>query len=45
MDALSKINMREYGAVKSQIHDSYTPTYMDTIASENLDEYCKAMSG
>ena len=43
MDAQSKINMREYDALKYQSHDSYTPTYMDKIEGENLDEYYKSM--
>ena len=29
--------------IKSQIHDPGTPTHMEKLWGENLDEFCKAM--
>ena len=35
--------MRESNALKTQSHDSDTPTYMEALSGENTDEYFKAM--
>ena len=35
--------MRESYVVKYQIHDLDTPTYMEALSGENLEEYFKAM--
>ena len=35
--------MREFYALKTQIHDPDTPTYMEALSGKNLEEYFKAM--
>ena len=35
--------MREYYVFKSQIHDPDTPTYMEPLSGDNVEEYFKAM--
>ena len=36
-------HMRESYALKTQIHDPDTPTYMEALSGETLEEYFKAM--
>ena len=43
MDTPSTFHMRESYALKTQIHDTNTPKYMETLSGENLEEYFKAM--
>ena len=43
MDTPLKFHMREYYALKTQSHDPDTPTYMEALSRENLEEYFKAM--
>ena len=43
MDTPSTFHMRESYVIKYQIHDSDTPTYMDTLSGEQTDEYYKTM--
>ena len=43
MDTPSTFHMRESYALKTQIHDPDTPTYMEALSGENLEEYFKAM--
>ena len=38
MDNLSKFHMRESYVLKSQIHYSDNPTYMESLSDENLEE-------
>ena len=42
MDTSSTFHMREYYALKSQIHDTDTTTYMEILSGENAEEYFKA---
>ena len=35
--------MIEYYALNTQSHDPDTPTYMEALSGENLEEYFKAM--
>ena len=35
--------MRESYALKTQSHDTDTPTYTEELSGENLEEYFKAM--
>ena len=39
----STFNMREYYVIKYQSHDPDTPTFMESLSGENVDEYYKAM--
>ena len=39
----STFHMRESYALKTQIHDPDTPTYMEALSGENPEEYFKAM--
>ena len=39
----STFHMRESYALKTQIHDPDTPTYMEALSGENLEECYKAM--
>ena len=39
----STFHTRESYALKTQIHDPDTPTYMEALSGENLEEYVKAM--
>ena len=43
MDTPSTFNMRESYALKTQSYDLDTPTYMEALSGENLEEYFKAM--
>ena len=43
MDTPSRFHMRESYALKTQSHDHDTPTYMEALSGENLEEYFKAM--
>ena len=43
MDTLSTFHMREYYDLKTQSHYPDTPTYMEALSGENLEEYFKAM--
>ena len=43
MDKSSQFHMREYFALNNQIHDPGTPTYMEALSGENLEEYFKTM--
>ena len=43
MDTTSTFHMRESYALKTQSHDPDTPTYMEALSGENLEEYFKAM--
>ena len=43
MDTPSTFHMREFYALKTQSHDPDTPTYMEALSGENLEEYFKAM--
>ena len=43
MDTPSTFHMREYYAIKTQSHDPDTPTYMEALSGEKLEEYFKAM--
>ena len=43
MDTPSMFHTREYYALKTQSHDTDTPTYMEALSGENLEEYFKAM--
>ena len=43
MDTPSTFHMRESYALKTQSHDPDTPTYMESLSGENLEEYFKAM--
>ena len=43
MDTPSMFRMRESYAIKTQSHDSDTPTYMEALSGENSEEYFKAM--
>ena len=38
MDMPSTFHMREYYVLKSQIHDTYTPMYMEVLSGENAEE-------
>ena len=38
MDTPSTFHMRESYAIKTQIHDTNTPTYMEALSGENLEE-------
>ena len=38
MDTTSTFHMREYYALKTQSHDPDTPTYMEALSGENLEE-------
>ena len=42
-DKPSMFHMRKSYALKTQIHDPDTPTYMKNLSGENLEEYFKAM--
>ena len=44
MDTSSTFHMRESYALKTQIHDPDTPTYMEALSDKNLEEYFKAMN-
>ena len=39
----STFHMRESYALKTQSHDPDTPTYMEALSGENLEEYFKAI--
>ena len=43
MDTPSTCPMRESYALKTQIHDPDTPTYMEALSGKNPEEYFKAM--
>ena len=43
MDTSPTFHMREYYVLKSQSHYPDTPTYMETLSGENVEEYSKAM--
>ena len=43
MDKPSTFNTKEYYVLKYQSHDPDTPTYMEALSGENLEEYFKAM--
>ena len=43
MDTPSTFHMRESYALKTQSHYPDTPTYMEALSGENLEEYFKAM--
>ena len=43
MYTLSTFHMRESYAIKTQSHDPDTPTYIEALSGENLEEYFKAM--
>ena len=43
MDTPSKFHMKESYALKNQSHDPDTPTYMEALSGEKLEEYFKAM--
>ena len=43
MDTPSTFHMREYYVLKTQIHDPYTPTYMEALSGGNSKEYFKTM--
>ena len=43
MDTPSKFHTRESYALKNQIHDPDTPTYMEALSGENPEEYFKVM--
>ena len=43
MDTPSTFHMRWLYALKNQIHDPDTPTYMEELSGKNLEEYFKAM--
>ena len=36
--------MRKYYALKYQIHDTDTPTYIEELSGENAEEYYKDMN-
>ena len=38
MDTLSTFHIREYYVLKTQIHDHDTPTYMEALSGEKLEE-------
>ena len=42
MDTSSSFNLRESYALKTQSHDPDTPTYIEALSGENLEEYFKA---
>ena len=44
MNVPSTFNMREYYVIKYQSHDPDTPTFMESLSGENVDEYYKAMN-
>ena len=44
METPSTFHMREYYILKSHIHDTDTPTYMEALSGENAEEYFKAMN-
>ena len=43
MDTPSTFHMRESYAIKTERHDPDTPTYMEALSGENLEEHFKAM--
>ena len=43
MDIPSTFHLRESYDLKTQSHDSDTPSYMEALSGENLEEYLKAM--
>ena len=43
MDTPSRFHMRSSYALKTQIHDPDTPTYMEALSGESLEECFKAM--
>ena len=43
MDTPSKFHIRNFYVIKSQSHDSDTPTYMEALSGESMDEYFKAV--
>ena len=43
MDTPSTFHMIKYYVLKSQIHVPDTPTYMEALSGENLEEYFKKM--
>ena len=43
MDTPSTFRMKESYALKTQIHDPDTPTYMEALSDESSEEYFKAM--
>ena len=43
MDTRSTFHIRESYALKTQSHDPDTPTYMEALSGENLEEYFKSM--
>ena len=45
MDTPTTFHMKESYALKTQIHDTDTPTYMEALSGENSEEYFKAMDG
>ena len=43
MDTPSTFHMIQYYVIKSQRHDTDTPTYMESLSVKNPEEYFKAM--
>ena len=43
MNTPSTFHIRESYALKNQIHDPDTPTYMEALSGKNSEEYFKAM--
>ena len=43
MDKPSTFHIRESYVLKTQSHDPDTPTYMEALSGEKLEEYFKAM--
>ena len=43
MDSPSTFHIIEYCVSKSQIHNPYTPEYMEVLSIEHADEYYKAV--
>ena len=43
IDAPLTLHTRESCSLKSQIHDSNTPTYMNSISGKHVDEYYKSI--
>ena len=41
MDMPSTFHMRESYVLNSEIHNTYTPTYMEALSGEHADEYYK----
>ena len=43
MDMPSTFHTRESYVIKTKIHDTDTPTYMEALSGENAEEHFKAM--